>query len=768
MEKAINAKTLEVTFNKAVDDTKAVFAVTRDGFKINHTDVVFSADKKSATIELTSKITKGDYAVTVTGLTDEKISGSVTTENEKVAAIEVLTTEVPLSDLNSSGAIDDLAVPYKVTNQYGEDITKTTPVVASSGTVNAAKGVVEFLNGYNTTTNKTVAFTLINVASNVSTTATVTAVAKSTESVIDIKGVYNKDNKTLTETSDLSKDKFYLEVEVKDQYGKVIKNPTAANLLISETNTTVVDAKNIGNQVPVLDTTVEGKVLIELEGPLKAGESTITLISKNTGNSSNYKVVVAEGVRVNTLTLGQPDIVSEGEKALIPVTAVDKNGAVITDLDVLNSSTRGIKVDAPNKLVKKDGMIYLETGVLSTAGPQVALATVIPTQTIATVNFTVQAAAKPSVITGLSKDTQTSISTGLTQEIKAEDLVIEDQFGRVMTKTAINAWIDAAPGNSLVVNSSKEVTDNSPFELTSTDTAADNAKQVLTGSGKILTVTAKANATNQVKTEKLTFALSTDSGATTIAATSKDVTFTKVDVADFASYEVSAPTAIFNAAGNTFDFKVYGVKADNSKVLLKEDQYNLVLPTGFTAGGTNKNTITLTNALTDIASPATAVKPESKDFTFKVVVKNNAATTLNKKVTVSAAPKDAAEVVATTTGNSNGVELSTLSFVPNGKTAVAGTVAKPLEASDVLDWTALDQYIYFVDQYGVESATKLKDVNLTFSNVENVSGGAAPTITSNGEETAAVTGLDVKDTLTVKVEANGVVKSYNVVIKAGL
>lgn len=59
----INATEVEVKFNQAVVTIKAGYA-----------------DKMEATIELAGKLTKGDYTVKVTGLSEEALSKTVAVE----------------------------------------------------------------------------------------------------------------------------------------------------------------------------------------------------------------------------------------------------------------------------------------------------------------------------------------------------------------------------------------------------------------------------------------------------------------------------------------------------------------------------------------------------------------------------------------------------------------------------------------------------------------------------------------------------------------
>lgn len=759
---AITSKSLKVTFSApVVDTTKAVLNVKRDGIKSNVSAITWNADKTEATIELTSKISAAVYTVDVTGLGDTVLTGSVTAENEKVGKIEVLSTEVPLTDVDSDLSVTDLAVPYMVTNQYGENITKTTSIIASNGVVDAAKGVINFVGNYDTVINKTVAFTLINVDSNVSTTGVVTAVSAAKESSIEIKGIYNKDGKTLTETSDLSKDKFFIEIGVKDQYGNVIVSPSAASLILSESNNTIADLDDsVTAGQPVLDTTtVDGKILIAIKAPvagLKAGATTVTLISKNTGKSATTVVNVAEGIRANNVTLGQPELVAAGESALIPITVLDKEGNQITDLDTLNNPIRGISLNG-NTLVLKDGIVYLKV-LAPNVGPNVAMVTVIPTQKIVTVNYTVKAAAVPTVIAGLDTKIQKSINTGLTQDITGADLIVEDQYGRTMSDTDVNSWLNLA-GNSIILTSSKETPDHSPFAVNLGGITTDEDTQVIASTADTFTITAMPDAASMTNTEKMTFALS-NNGTTAIASTSKDVVFTKVNLVDFASYEVVAPNSIFNENLSDFSFKVYGVKADGSKTLLKDNQYNLILPTGFTIKGlpaVNSNTLEMTAVDGTINNISTDTIPLSKDVTFKVVIGDDAATTVNKVVTVSSEARKAASFGLTSDNTSTGDVLTSLTYEAS-TTVNDGAIfdlSDTTATTGTLDIAALEQNLYSVDQYGLETAVVPDDTFLTFSNLvdaNNVLPAATAAINDNGSTTASVTNLEAGDTVKVNIK----------------
>ncbi len=83
---------------------KLNLSLKKDGFKSNFTSITWNEDKTVATIELTSKITKGEFTVSVSGVAEQAVTGTVKTEDEKVAGIEIL-GEVAPSTSNTTATV---------------------------------------------------------------------------------------------------------------------------------------------------------------------------------------------------------------------------------------------------------------------------------------------------------------------------------------------------------------------------------------------------------------------------------------------------------------------------------------------------------------------------------------------------------------------------------------------------------------------------------------------------------------------------------------
>lgn len=609
---AVTAKSLKVTFEAPVDDTKAVFEVKKGAVKVNTSDVSWNDEKTEATIELAGKLTAGEYTVNVTGLTEEALSDSVTVEDEKVAKIEILSTEAPLVDAPAGvdagdTNIDDLQVGYRVLNQYGEDITKTTSITTSANNVYAdsVNGVVTIVGDFNTTTNKIATFTLIHAQSATTTSATVTAVAEAKVSEVAVKGLYNKDGKALTETTNLTNDLFYVELELKDQYGKVVDSASKmGEVLITESNSTVVDA---ASSAQVIEVDGKKKVVVALSGSPKVGENVVTAIATASGKSASYTVKVEESTRAYNVDVAAPEVAVANEVVNVPVTVTDKNGNLVTDLAILKDAARGVKVtvggvDRTANLIVKDGAVYLPHTF--SEGYESIVIISNATQKVDTLTIQVKAEAKPVIVTGLSSSFSTTFKTGQTKNIGAGDLVIEDQYGRVMTEAKINSWLGAAAANEI------EITEDEASTVVAISNVA-GANDIAAANETVSVVAGAAKGT-----EKITVTLRDANGA--IVSSAKDLTLRVTDGTEYTSYEVKSVGTVYDevAAGevDSADYDkavvVNGILADGSKV-------RLVNGTDYAVTSTNANlnadvadgTLDVTAAIANYGNASEVVLP---------------------------------------------------------------------------------------------------------------------------------------------------------------
>ncbi len=716
---AFTAKSLKVKFNKSIDTAKAAFEVKKGSVKVNTSgNITWNEDKTVATIELSGKLTAGEYTVNVSGLSKDTLAGKVAVQDEKVAKIEILSTEAPLFDATSGDAdtdVDDLQVGYRVLNQYGEDITRTTSLTTSSSnvTVNPTTGTVTITGDYNTTTNKLATFTLIHAQTATTATATVTAVSESKVSEVTVKGLYNKDGKKLTETTNLTSDQFYVELELKDQYGKVITDSAKLNqVLITESNSNVVNA---ASSASIVDVDGVKKVLVSLTGTPTVGENVITAIATATGKSSSYKVEVSESTRAYGVDVVAPELTVAKEQVLIPVNVTDKEGNLITDLDLLKNVTRGIKVtvggsDRTSALIVKEGKVYLPQTFNSTGYESVVVIS-NANQKVDTLTLEVKESARPVIITGLVDGFNKAIRTTTgSLNLTPKDLVVEDQYGRIMDSADFADSLGTSEGDyQVLVNEAEEAN-------TSAISIADNSK--LSAPNGSVSINASANKGSEKVTIQLA-KVKANSVVDSIAGTEFDFTVETTDAASFKSYEFATIGKMYDEVGSVTpandstdakydkDVVVYGVLDSGKKIELDASEYSVKAPAylGYTSGA-DKFVLNTSNTL------AVPYAENASEYTAKVdVVINATGDKLTQNIILSkAAPKVTEFKLVDQTASQAATSLDTQGKL-SAATAASNTITLANTSTD-FDINDLDVYRSIVakDSYGVYTLVQNIDV----------------------------------------------------------
>ncbi|WP_144550872.1 hypothetical protein [Peribacillus simplex] len=307
-----------------------------------------------------------------------------------------------------------------------------------------------------------VTITLVHGATATTTTKVVSISSKSVASEATVGSLYNKDSKTLTQDFDVSSDKFYLPITVKDQYGNAITDADRANdeLIITNTNPAVAE---FADDNEIKEVTIDGKDVLALEVSKVgiAGQTTVLAISKVNGKSTQASVTVNQGVKIASANLSAPtELVTANKDAFFPLSVVDSAGNEAKTLKALNAindnltvtSGSVVEVDGKGLFVKVTAGNVLENTpvivVVNTSVGKVSTQTVVP-----------KAEAVATVVTGLSKDVNTAIRENGKLTINNTDLVVEDQYGQVITdEYVLSALTFTVAG-----------TDESTFKATSGD-----------------------------------------------------------------------------------------------------------------------------------------------------------------------------------------------------------------------------------------------------------------------------------------------------------
>lgn len=606
---AINAKTLKVDFNKEVDVNADNFSVKKGSVKANVDTVAISKDKKSAEIKLTSKLTEGEYTVNIERSGKDTLTGSVKVANEKVSMIDVLSDKAPFVDADK----DEATVAVQVQNQYGEDITKvnagdvevTVGGVATGATL-SADGVLTIdlpPNGIAKDGDK-VNLVLVHPQTGVSTTTTVELSAVSAVSELAFGDVYNKDGKTLSQDTDLSKDKFYLPVTATDQYGKAITDKATfdSEVLFTNTNPAVAD---LDSQVKTVK--IDGKEVLALEvnDVNLAGTSNIIAVSKTTGGTATASVTVDKGVTFENLSLGAPsEVLSAGKDAYFPLNVTDSNGEEITTLKELNGTKNDSLSEASNyDIVERNGKEGLFVEVPAVDVNKDKTVTVVVTSEhgkVATKTLVAKEAAKPAVVTGIDSKKSTDLRANKNGvDIANTDLIVEDQYGQKITDEAVLSGLD--------------------FDVALEGASSKNALHIDGATTDLVTkqsVTVKPQTDTSETSGKVTFKLADATYGTKVSqASAFTQTFDIVSDSQFESYVVEDVPTIYAAADVPADPAKYEVEAaynqelvvkgkTSSGKLVKLDQGDDYTVTGQPADGAEvefakgENTATKTATIT--------------------------------------------------------------------------------------------------------------------------------------------------------------------------
>jgi len=735
---ATGASKITVTFNKAVDDTAATFAVKKGSFTSNVKEVSFAADKKSAVIELATKMTEGTYTVTVGGLGDA-LTGSVTVGNEKVAKIEFVSDKAPLSRANSQ----NITASYKVYNQYGEEVTGqsfyTLTATAGKGTAVANAGTVTITVNAPAefTLDEKVSLSIIEASSSTYVSTVMTVSAKAQVAEVAITSLYNEDAETLDVGS--TPGDFKLVIEAKDQYGNDMT--TAADvkddIIVTVSNTAVANVLGGANNPSIGTTVIDDatKVTLPLDGVLAAGTTKVTIISKTTGKLASFDVVVKEAIKVDVLTLSAPAIAVAGEDIEIPFAAVDQFGNAVTDVDALNDMSLAVTGVGNTAAFEKDYVNNKVKLLIKTIGAgeegTYVLTAVTGTNKVVQLSFTVVEAAVPTVVAGI-KDFTKVLAVNGTSDMGIGNIVVNDQYGRAYDIVAKSMLADADGKYRVTVATSA----SSKVSVSAAAYIDDTNVDVVTFTG-----VAKGSSTITLNLQKRGAAAGS---WTDVANSAYTFTAKTVEKADIASYEIADIGKVYADSDTTdthgIDVVVNGVLVDGSKVAIPNNA------TYYTANLVNSNSA---NDLLFVLTGGTL--KADKDIVVDVDTKETTATLI---VTVNGA-NGAVVLTKTVTATTAALAITELRIEDGGATTVedatnlvASAPVANINSADGVD-TQVEAIVKAKDQYGVDMAH-----------------GGLTTIITNITDGKAITAIVAGDSFNVTaITSNGKVLTIKFIAK---
>ncbi len=743
--KAAGVKKVLVTFNKAVDTSKAEVTLKKGSINMNIAEKTFAADAKSVTLETSGDLSDGTYTVNVAGLTATALTSSFDVVDEYVAKIE----------FNSDNAVLDredvniVTASITIYNQYNEDVTEDfyntdMNYTSSKGDITVDEdGVVTITEDedYEFEVDDKISITALNSESGVFKSTVLTVVGEAKASTITITQLWNEDEDEELDVEDDDYSEFKLVFEIKDQYGRDIVetlSDSAAvqiaeeDIILTSSDEDVVIADELNFEIVEIDD--EDKLVLALEKPdeddAESGTATITAVSKFTGKLAKFDVVVKDRVLVDTFSMVAPDVAVAGEDVEIAVTAYDYYGNEITDPDDIEAGlddygvSGNRELDEDNITFKKDYVTGKINMVLDTTGvteeDTVIVRAVTDSNKLVQVSIRLRDPAEVSVVSGVDKDdVKTRVLLDNVMTMDYETLLVDDQYDREVDSDDIFSLNGVEYRYTVKTDSASKV------QLSGTD--------VTKVSADVYALASKAG--------KITFkGLDTGSSKITITAQEKDgntwvdvkgsaysFTLSVVENDDISSYKVEEIEKLYDAyvRTNGEDFRGNEDYAKEVKVVgILSNGAEVDVPSGtgiysvtVTKGGVNVVTIDGESRIwvTEKTSLADDKDEESTSNAIVTIEGKNGAVVINAPYTISnVKPKIASMKLedgdVTTAESDSIVSIDRADYVALGANNDARTAAL---VADVVTTE---------DQYGVEWEDEGASYTIIATNFENKDG----------------------------------------------
>ena len=345
------ADTITITANRDVaSDTKV--AVSNNGVNV---DGGLTIVGNVLTFKATSKLSAGTYSVKVT---EGEVTAETTAvvENQKVDSIEITSKTVL-----TNAAKDKAYVYYKVTDQYGVDITANTSVDISTSafaeTKEPSKGKITLSTkpGETFRYNDLVTVSIVCVSAGKVCTASLNIGMEQLPDTIKVAGYLNKNFPTKKEASlpvDFSKNIWYVLYQTYDQDGNLMDAGhcnVGADITVTCDQPLLVDSTftAAGKTFTVDGVEYDAFKVNPGMNVDKGGKAELAIISNKTGKKSSEALEIGENKILKSLVFGNPGLVTDGSGWVwIPYTATLTDGTTTTDYDAIVRSSNALSVSA--------------------------------------------------------------------------------------------------------------------------------------------------------------------------------------------------------------------------------------------------------------------------------------------------------------------------------------------------------------------------------------------------------------------------------------
>jgi len=742
---AVGARKIEVSLNKAVEDTsKVTIEIKRGMVKPSVKSVTWAEDNKSAVVEFTSDLVTDNYTATVTGVAEEALTYSFAVEAAKLVSI-TFDSDYAVKDGN------DLKLSVTALNQYGEKVNISGATVTSNkgvagppvGTPSIDKDGNIVIHGSSGTSNEFKVdekILIVVVKDNVHATGNLTIAAAAMVDSIefgtiqtskdDLKG---KDIRVGYLRND--GDTYYIPVTIKDQYGNVLKASQlgSVQILVSPTNivnvnTTIQDKD--GDAVIAFNDTTTSYV---------AGTAVITLVAPSTGKTASTTVVVNPDAKIDVVSVSSPEAdLKQGVSAKLPVELTDTYGDAVTlyslnltdgdtyekinlGADGASISIIGGKLEVKNDYVNGTTTIKVKPNASATSVTIIATSATGKTQTLV---FSVLDAPKAVAIKGLKSDFVSMLANDISCDTSLKGAVeFLDQYGDVIDVT----YATTASGIYYTVTA--------PSTPAATTANIDSNDAIVT-----------AKAVSEKKSDKYTVTLK---GTGLSEDPTLEVEITVVPLNDIADFEIKDIGKIYTGTAHTAssayskELKIVGIY-DGKEVTIPQNASIITNINFLKTEGSNQFKFEYDAGSGKIKSVVTGGAVSSKDGgdeTGKVkvtIVTNKTVKILEKEFVFSSAAPAVASVE-----------------IKKGDDTVSGAVSLTKAQLASLDLTNSSSPLRFVakDQYGVETSA-----GFSFFITNNDAGVSISGNTITGSS------LETGKSFVINAINNGILQSIKVIV----
>lgn len=715
---------------------------------------------------------------------------------------------------NNDEASKEAKITFEVLNQYGEDITKTISLSKYEVDVKGIdenhvevtdEGVVTVWvdDREDDDATGTIELTYEDGDLEIEVSQEVQLSDESEPGEVELVGLYNANDRDLTSANvekyaddeeglDLDERQYYILLNVEDQYGVKIDPKVAENYDNSSATEDTTLLKNVRDGLRVnvsnddifdldedniIPLNVDGKwyFAIPLEFEFKdnyvkeTGDNTVTFLSKATGVENSAVYTLADSSKVNKIELLSPqEVIAGGDTVKLPINAYDQNGELIVDASKLNElyNDDDITIDGDGGkatnfyFVEENEQLFLEFDVLPNADKddesyelEIELE-VTYTDEESSIELEVEPNPYAKTLVGLTKSADkyiyNSTTADTTIELKLEDFVVEDQYGRAFDETGYTIKAEVTSSSSPMV--------------------LEGAVQLDDVNDKLIVKLPKENSGNASIKFILEDTIVRDNKDPEASKSEFTQTFRAVDEDDFVSYKVVSDEQVYiddNVASRT-EVEVYGVLGNGTEVQLSTDAYTVVPNSKLT---TEDSTFIKAKSVPgDFGKEGDQVV----DAGFEVVINDDGTVIANKLQIAEAAPK-LVSVSVKDQDSVSGKQLTSFEIDEDSE----------LKASEILELLYDQAIVEFKDQYGnkynegkdsfdevtgtfVDTIDNVNNddpavIRVTFSNVNDAADEF--TIVNNGSNNAQINGLDKGDSFTLTLKVDDVTKSFIVRVK---